>query len=95
MGEFMRGAVAIPTMGASFASRIGMKASRRAFNKRGVCGTSRQTIPLPSKRDATANPAVTSGHAANDKRSADISSLDNLRIKSLRPAITGWRMNDT
>ena len=37
----------------------------------------------------------TSGHASNDKRSADISSLDNLRIKSLRPSIFRWRMNDT
>src|SRR6266700_656171 len=27
------------------------------------------------------NLAATSGHASNDKRSADISSLDNLRIK--------------
>jgi hypothetical protein len=38
---------------------------------------------------------ATSGHASNDKRSADISSLDNLRIKSLRPSIIRWRMNDT
>jgi hypothetical protein len=37
----------------------------------------------------------TSGHASNDKRSADISSLDNLRIKSLRPSIIRWRMSDT
>ena len=42
-----------------------------------------------------ANLAATSGHASNDKRSADISSLDNLRIKSLRPSIIRWRMNDT
>jgi hypothetical protein len=43
----------------------------------------------------TANLAATSGHASNDKRSADFSSLDNLRIKSLRPSIIRWRMNDT
>lgn len=38
---------------------------------------------------------ATSGHASNDKGSADISSLDNLHIKSLRPSIIRWRMNDT
>jgi hypothetical protein len=38
---------------------------------------------------------ATSGHASNDKRGADISPLDNLRIKSLRPSIIRWRMNDT
>ena len=43
----------------------------------------------------TANLAATSGHASNDKRSADISSLDNLRIKSPRPSIIGGCMNDT
>ena len=43
----------------------------------------------------TTNLAATSGHASNDKGSADISSLDNLRIKSLRPSIIRWRMNDT
>ena len=43
----------------------------------------------------TANLAATSGHASSDERSADISSLDNLRIKSLRPAIIRGRMNDT
>ena len=43
----------------------------------------------------TANLAATSGHASNDKRSADISSLDSLRIKSLRPSIIRWRMNGT
>jgi hypothetical protein len=42
-----------------------------------------------------ANLAATSGHASNDERSADISSLDNMRIKSLRPSIIRWRMNDT
>jgi hypothetical protein len=55
---------------------------------------------LPSKPTGeliprTANLASTSGHASNDKRSADISSLDNLRIKSLRPSIIRGRMNDT
>jgi len=43
----------------------------------------------------TANLAATSHHASNDKRSADISSLDNLRIKPLRASIFRGRMNDT
>jgi hypothetical protein len=43
----------------------------------------------------TTNLAATSGYASNDKRSADISSLDHLRIKSLWPSIIRWRMNDT
>jgi hypothetical protein len=42
-----------------------------------------------------ANLAGTSGHASNDQRSADIGSLDDLRIKSLRPSIIRGRMNDT
>jgi hypothetical protein len=46
-------AIAIPAMGAPFASRIGMKASRRVFNRRGVWGASRQTIPSSSKRYAS------------------------------------------
>jgi hypothetical protein len=54
-----------------------------------------KTIPSPSKHYAADNLAATSGHASNDKRSADISSLDNLHIKSLRPSIIRWRMNDT
>jgi hypothetical protein len=37
----------------------------------------------------------TSGHASNDKCSADIRSLDKLCIKSLRPSIIRWGMNDT
>ena len=37
----------------------------------------------------------TSGHASNDKCSANISSLDNLGIKSPRSAIIRGRMNDT
>ena len=37
----------------------------------------------------------TSGHASNDKCSANISSLDNLGIKSPRTAIIRGRMNDT
>ena len=37
----------------------------------------------------------TSGHASNDKCGANISSLDNLGIKSPRPAIIRGRMNDT
>jgi hypothetical protein len=43
----------------------------------------------------TANLAATLGHASNDKRSADISSLDNLSTKSLRPSIIRGCMNDT
>jgi hypothetical protein len=43
----------------------------------------------------TANLAATSGHASNDKCSADINSLDNLCIKSLRPSIIRGRLNDT
>ena len=55
-----------------------------------------KTIPSPSKRYAIGQSCpATSGHASNDKRSADISSLDNLRIKSPRPSIIRWRMNDT
>ena len=42
----------------------------------------------------TANLAATSGHASNDKRSADISFLKSLRIKSLRPSIIKRRTND-
>ena len=73
-----------------------MKASRRAFNRREAFAV-RAVKQFHRHLSAmqTANLAATSGHAANDKRSADISSLDNLRIKSLRPAIIGWRMNDT
>jgi len=40
-------------------------------------------------------PILPLGHASNDKRSADISSLDNLSIKSLRPSIIRGCMNDT
>jgi hypothetical protein len=88
-------AVPVPAMGASFASRIGTKASRRAFNRRGVgVRTVKQFHRHPSAMQ-TANLAATSGHASNDKRSADISSLNNLRIKSLRPSIISGRMNDT
>jgi hypothetical protein len=43
----------------------------------------------------TADLAATSDHASSDERSANISSLDNVRIKSLRPAIIRGRMNDT
>ena len=41
-----------------------------------------------------ANLTDKSGNASNDKRRADISSLDNVRIKSLRPAIIKRRMNN-
>ena len=37
---------------------------------------------------------LASGHTSNYKRSADIRSLDNLRIKSLRPSIIRGRMGD-
>jgi hypothetical protein len=40
-------------------------------------------------------PCPTSGHASNDKCGANISSLDNLGIKSPRPAIIRWCMNET
>jgi hypothetical protein len=43
----------------------------------------------------TANLAATLGRASNDERSADISSLDNLSTKSLRPSIIRGCMNDT
>jgi hypothetical protein len=36
----------------------------------------------------------TSGHTSNYKRSADIRSLDDPRIKSLRPSISRGRMGD-
>ena len=55
-----------------------------------------KTIPSPCKHYASVQSCpATSGHASNDKRSADISSLDSLRIKSLRSSILRWRMNDT
>ena len=38
---------------------------------------------------------ATSGHTSNDKCGANISPLDNLGIKSPRPAIIRGRMNDT
>jgi hypothetical protein len=54
-----------------------------------------KTIPSTSKRYASGQSCpATSGHASNDKSSADISSLDSLRIKSLRPSIIKRRMND-
>ena len=43
----------------------------------------------------TGRSCLTSAHASNDKRSADISSLDSLRNKSFRPSVIRWGMNDT
>ncbi len=51
--------------------------------------------PLRNPRESLFRKRPTSGRASNDKRGADISSLDNLGIKSLRPAIIGRRVNDT
>jgi hypothetical protein len=61
------------------------------------CGLFREPSSKPTGKHIpqTANFAATSGHASNDERSADISPLDDLRIKSLRPAIIRGRMNDT
>jgi hypothetical protein len=70
--------------------KVPRRSSAKGYGVRAV-----KTMPSPSKCYATANLAAMSGHASNDKRSADISSLDNLRIKSLRPSIIRWRMNDT
>ena len=39
--------------------------------------------------------AATSDHAADDKSSATVSSLDHVGTKSLRPAVVTGRMNDT
>ena len=56
-----------------------------------------QTLPSVGGGDAVimGRPCPTSGHASNDKCGANISSLDNLGIKSPRPAIIRWCMNET
>ena len=57
----------------------------------------RRTVNAPAGTTIRKRPILppTSSYASNDKRSAGINSLDNLRIKSLGPSIIRWRMKDT
>jgi hypothetical protein len=87
MGEFMRESGRDPGYGRVVRNQDWHE---EAFGVRAVKQFHRQLSAMQ-----TANSAATLGHASNDNCSADIGSLDNLRIKSLRPSTIRWRMNDT
>ena len=71
---------------------------RRSSRTAARCTFSRSSTTTSGRRNwrcRSAHRSAKSDHAADDKSSATVGSLDHVGTKSLRPAVVTGRMNDT